>query len=505
MNRTGTIRPAAMLLAVLILLASSADAQDRDPPGITRTADRILAERDAAGESGAMVDDERRELAEELKRQGEEIRASIADRTWIVLALDSLRRSAVADTRAYFDLYEQALRQMQNALDLTGGRYPSEMDLDELAGLREEIRTGVAGRLVEALGRFEQALAANPWDAGVLESMGGVLEDLGRIYASLEYRDRAIEVIRKRLALDPSSYFAHWDLADLLRDTGRKDEALEQYGRAASVLRAYAWEDRGGSPERPVGRRRSHLVFILRERVRLAMDTGREDVFRQSVAEWEPLATAGELKEIAELRRWLNRAGGSLSQALRIDRAWKLIEQGREIEARELLLEAVENSRRSEALAGNVLALADLEFYKLEMQELALGRVVELLEDPRAASLPDSLARRVRDTRGLMTLNLGSEIESAEPLRAYEQYLAAVDSDNRYYPLLAARIGSLLINRPKEALTWLELALDRCDRDHECTRADQIQIHTALTEVYRRLDRAAEARRSWERVMELKR
>ena len=494
------------LLLVLALAQCSLaqDSANRDTtPGVTPEVDRILEDRDAGGVNTAMVSRKQAEEASALRQRAQEVRDALSDQTWVVLALDSLRRSQIVDSQAHFDRMEQALIGMQSALDLTAGRYPAEMNAEELGQLREQVRQQVAEKLLEAMDWLEQALAANPWDEQVLESIAGTLEDLGRIYTSLEYRQRAAEVARQRITLDPGNYFAWWDLADVTRDMKQSAEALNLYTRTSETLKAWSWLEQESDPGRLTGRQRDHLVFLCRERVNLAMELGDEEAFRAALADWEPVALGGERKEIGELKRWLNRAGGSLGLALKQDRAWQLIQQGRELEARELLTATIAESQDPVFVAENTLALADLEFYRLEMRELGLERVTNLAQNAR--SLPDSIKVRIHDTRATMTLNHAGSMEADDPLAAWELYTAAAAHENRYLPLLSVRIADLLANRPQEALQWLERALENCDSSHECTPEDQLAIYTSLTQVYRRLGQPQEARRAYERVQELQR
>lgn len=486
----------AILVALALLVGAwTLPAQTGE---VTNEVDRILAERDGAT-GPAAVGAERRQQAAERLREGDDLRGAVKDDAWVVFALDSLRRSGAADSAAWFDLYEKALGSVQEAIDRTGGRYASELNPAELARVRETLRRESADKLLEALALYEAALAANPWDDAALAAISGVLEDLGRLYASLDFRERAIEVTRKRLALDASNYFAHWDLADLLKSAKRGDEALERYEKACRALRAFAWEDEGGTEERPVGRRREHLVLLLRERIALAMELGDEVAFRQSLNEWEPLAASSDQKEIAELKRWLNRAGGSLTQAMRVDRAWKLIDSGREIEARQLLLEAVEQSPDAATKARSTLALADLEFYRLEMAELGLERVDGLLTE----GLPsDSLRDQAAEARAMMTLQLGGKLEDENPAKAWALYERALEQPGNWYAQLATRLGGLLINRPEEALEWLKKAEAAC-RGANCGDADRREIQLLMADAWRRLDRPTEARRAFEAAREL--
>lgn len=485
------MRRTAFLVALAWL--AGAAALPAQTGGVTNEVDRILAERDAAS-GPPTVGAERRLQASEKLRAGDDLRGAVRDDAWVVFALDSLRRAGAADSAAWFDLYERALGSVQEAIDRTGGRYASEMNPAELARVREALRKEAADKLLEALGLYEAALAANPWDDGALAAISGVLEDLGRLYASLDFRERAIETTRKRLALDASNYFAHWDLADLLKASGRGAEALERYEKACRALRAFAWEDEGGSEERPVGKRREHLVLLLRERIALAMDQGDEAAFRQALNEWEPLAEPSDQKEIAELKRWLSRAGGSLTQALRVDRAWKLIDSGREIEARDLLLQAVAESPDAAAKARNTLALADLEFYRLQMTELGLERVEGLLV---SGAPGDSLRRQAAQARAMMTLQLGATLEDEDPARAWSLYERALDEPGDWYPQLATRLGGLLLNRPAEALEWLKKADAAC-KAPGCGDADRREILLLQAEAWRRLDKPQEARRAFE-------
>ncbi|MDP2361009.1 MAG: hypothetical protein Q8O14_09680 [bacterium] len=490
-------------LAAILLLAlgppPAAAQTGGQGGGVTRRVDEILA-----GSEGQVprVGAKRRAEARARLNEAAELRRKSQDQAWVVWRLDSLRRAGHTDSTAWYDLYDQALRQVQGALSLTGDRYPGDMSARELAAVKESLRRQAAEGYRQALATLEAALAANPWDDSVLAAIGGVLEDLARLYTSLNFRDRAIELTQKRLALDASNYFAHWDLADLLRAAGRREVALERYQKACRALRAFAWEDEGGSEERPVGRRRQDLILLLRERVSLAMELQDEAEFRRAVGEWEPLAEASDQKELTELKRWLQRGGGSLGQALRIDRAWKLIEQGRGIEARELLQKAVEESGSPTDRARNTLALADLEFSRLDLQEVGLERVRSLLASGDLGR-GDSLRAEALDSRSRMTLELSATLEEEDPQRAWTLLEECLAEPGRWEAALALRLAGLLLNRPEEALAWLRRAEAAC-RGGACRAEEQVELHHLQAEVYRRLGRSEEAREAMRQARELR-
>lgn len=475
-----------VILALLFVQGASGD--------VTRGVDQVLAERE--NQQVPLVSRERREAAARGLDEATQLRKVVQDQAWVVWSLDSLRRSGSADSTAWYELYDRALQKMQTTLGLTDDRYPGEMRPQELAALKEGLRSQAADGYLQSLDLLEQALAANPWDDSILAAISGVLEDLSRLYTSLEFRERAIELSRKRLAIDASNYAAHWDLADLLKAAGRGEEALDRYRKACRALRAFAWEDDGGSENRPVGRRRDHLAMLLRDRITLAMELGDEQEFRGAIGEWEPLASQAEQKEIAELRSWLRRGGGQLGQALRIDRAWKLLEQGREIEARELLEQAVSESGDTESRSSNVLALAELEFYRLELKQVALDRVRALMREPDLAAETQEKAGRLRAG---MLLDLGAEAEEEDPAQAWSMYSEAMDAPGDVEPELCLRLGALLINRPEEALDWLLRAERSCER-LECDGEQRREILRLQAIAYRRLDKPAEARRAMDKA-----
>ncbi len=478
--------PASALLLMLLVVPGATWAQESGA-AVTRRVDQILEE--GKGQV-PRVSAKRRAEARARLNEAAELRKRTQDQAWVVWRLDSLRRAGATDSTAWYDLYDKALREMQSTLSLTNNKYPGDMSARELGAVKESLRRQAAEGYRKSLSLLESALKANPWDDSVLAAIGGVLEDLARLYTSLNFRDRAIELTQKRLALDASNYFAHWDLADLLRAAGRGPAALERYQKACRALRAFAWEDEGGSEERPVGRRRQDLVLLLRERVSLAMEQQNEAEFRQAMGEWEPLADASDQKELTQLKRWLQRGGGRLGQALRIDKAWKLIEQGREIEARELLQQAVAESADPQEKARNLLALGELEFDQLGMKEAGLERVRVLLAE---GVRDDSLRVEALDARGRMTLSLAAELEEEDPQRAWALLEESLAAPGRWETALCLRLAGLLLNRPEAALPWLQRAEAACSRG-PCDGADRAELYQLQADVYRRLGRAEEAR-----------
>ncbi len=481
------------LLLALLLIASALQSAE-----VSNQVDETLQARDTA--QVPLVGKSQRDAATSGLEDARVLRDRVTDKAWVIFSLDSLRRAGTADSTAWYELYDQALVKLQGALALTGDRYPGEMNPAELAALRENLRTQAAEGYLEVLDLLERALKANPWDDSILEAISGVLDDLGRLYTSLEYRERAIQVGYKRLAVDASNYLVHWDLADLLKGTKRKRESLERYAVACQRLREYAWEDDGGSAERPVGRRRDHLAMLLRERINLAMELQDEGAFRSAVNEWEPLASPSEAKEIAELGKWLKRGGGNLGQAMRIDRAWKLIEQGREIEARELLIKAVEESADARSKALNQMSLAELEFYRLDLKDVAIDRIRETL----SVDLPGEDRAKALELRAGMLLDMGSSIELDDPARAWDLYHEAMDDPAGSEVELCMRLGNLMLNRPSEAIVWLERARSAC-LSKGCDPSEERDLQRLLALAYRRLDRPADARRAIERARELER
>lgn len=90
-----------------------------------------------------------------------------------------------------------------------------------------------AGQLVEALERFDEALAREPESAKAWLGRGVVM-------ALLEKENDALESFEKALAIDPHNAEAWYNLANALVKMGRFEEALQGYNRAVE-MNPYDW------------------------------------------------------------------------------------------------------------------------------------------------------------------------------------------------------------------------------------------------------------------------
>ena len=95
------------------------------------------------------------------------------------------------------------------------------------------------GRLEEALGLIDAAIARNPADPGFHSNRGLVLADLRRGAEALASYEQAI-------ALQPAFAEAHSNRGNALRELGRPEDALASYDRALALRQDYAeaWSNR---------------------------------------------------------------------------------------------------------------------------------------------------------------------------------------------------------------------------------------------------------------------
>jgi predicted O-linked N-acetylglucosamine transferase (SPINDLY family) len=89
------------------------------------------------------------------------------------------------------------------------------------------------GRLDDALGAYERALALKPDHADALNNMGNTLKDQGRL-------DDALGAYERALALKPDYADFHYNMGNTLKEKGRLDDALAAYGRALALKPDYA-------------------------------------------------------------------------------------------------------------------------------------------------------------------------------------------------------------------------------------------------------------------------
>ncbi|MCB8881974.1 tetratricopeptide repeat protein [Acidisoma cellulosilytica] len=101
---------------------------------------------------------------------------------------------------------------------------PAQMAPAQLA-LGEAIRLHQAGRLAEALPRYQRSLALAPNQPDALQNLGSALNDLGR-------PAEALTRFHQALALRPTYPIAHLNLGNAFWALGRADEAIAAYGNA---------------------------------------------------------------------------------------------------------------------------------------------------------------------------------------------------------------------------------------------------------------------------------
>ena len=96
------------------------------------------------------------------------------------------------------------------------------------AVLKEAVALHRAGRVREALARYEAILAAEPRNAQALQLAG---EALSRIGAA----GKGIDLLNQSISLDPTSADAHCNLGNALQTSGRFEEAVTAYDRALGL------------------------------------------------------------------------------------------------------------------------------------------------------------------------------------------------------------------------------------------------------------------------------
>jgi tetratricopeptide (TPR) repeat protein len=103
------------------------------------------------------------------------------------------------------------------------------------------------GKVAEAIARYREAVAADPEDFSVLNTLGDLYIRAGRVreamgcfsliadhYRSQGYRIRAVAMLKKMLKYDPACMESRKKLADLFRQQGHQVEACHMYLQAAA-------------------------------------------------------------------------------------------------------------------------------------------------------------------------------------------------------------------------------------------------------------------------------
>jgi predicted O-linked N-acetylglucosamine transferase (SPINDLY family) len=157
-------------------------------------------------------------------------------------------------------------RQRRAELALKRGAQPSAGAQAAGALLTEAVRLHRAGRMAEAVERYEQALSLNANIPEALSNLGLALKSLGKAAAAItRFKqalalqpnapeiwsnlgillrekgavDEAIDCFRKALSLKPDYAAAHSSLGNALKDRHRFDEAIACYERALALRRNY--------------------------------------------------------------------------------------------------------------------------------------------------------------------------------------------------------------------------------------------------------------------------
>lgn len=84
------------------------------------------------------------------------------------------------------------------------------------------------GQFADAELHYRKALAKEPGNAGVIRLMAVLAHEAGR-------NDRAVELLRKALAIDPDYGVAHRNLGNILSIEGNNSDALHHYSEAARL------------------------------------------------------------------------------------------------------------------------------------------------------------------------------------------------------------------------------------------------------------------------------
>ena len=123
------------------------------------------------------------------------------------------------------DRLEKAAAALKGAVELSP--YDAGL-LDNLGNLLQHL-----GRVAEAVPLYHRALAIAPEAADIHGNLGAALSGLGR-------QDEAIAAFHKALALNPAHPDIHNNLGAALRRAGRPDEALIAFDRALALRPDYA-------------------------------------------------------------------------------------------------------------------------------------------------------------------------------------------------------------------------------------------------------------------------
>lgn len=223
-------------------------------------------------------------LAAELERAGDTGRASLVrarvarqvgdfDQAVALLELAARTGTAAGETR-----HELALSLLGVGLCADAGRaFDAAQALEPPSFLRLldfATRLREAGDLAQARLRLAAAKSQVGTDAAArAEVLASELHDLGVAFSRNQQRLEAIEVLEEALALEPGSAIIGYDLAKVLVDDGRLEEAAKHYERAVYVDPHFyeAWSNLGSVLARIGGRSDDAIAALLRA-LRLAPD-----------------------------------------------------------------------------------------------------------------------------------------------------------------------------------------------------------------------------------------
>lgn len=108
-------------------------------------------------------------------------------------------------------------------------RYPTDSGMMNILAIMYHVR----GREARALEYSQQAVKLSPKDAVLIGNHGYHLADDGK-------NEEAETMLRRSLAINPDLAYVRERLGRLLEDTGRRDQGLDEYRRAVTIIEAKA-------------------------------------------------------------------------------------------------------------------------------------------------------------------------------------------------------------------------------------------------------------------------
>jgi serine/threonine-protein kinase len=227
----------------------------------------------------------------------------------------------------------------------------------------------------EAVAFFRAALAVRPQSTAVLNNLGRVLHDQGKV-------DEAVACYRRAIEIDPRFRNGRANLGDALAAQGKLDDAIAAFRTAIELDPNYAWVhndlglalQRQGKPDEAIACFRKAIE--LNPNIAYTYDNLGVSLFAQKKLDE---AIAGFRKCIDLDPKYAN-AHGNLGNALRV--------QGKLDEAILHCRKAIELDPKS-AIAYNKLGAVLFAQKKLDQAVEAYRKAIEL--DPKSADAHDSL------------------------------------------------------------------------------------------------------------------